>query len=164
MFLNICSHRFLSRSLTMAVVLACGVTLSSVAEAQMATGSGCTNCGASAPVVTYSAPAAVQYSQPVAQQSYPVSSTVGHSYSNSSCSGFTSAPRRCSSSRRAVAHSYRPSSSCGSTYTSAPVYSSSSCCSGGGSYSAASYPVSTATRVSTPVMQTGAGCPGGNCR
>lgn len=182
MFLNTRSHRFLSRSLAMAFAVAGGALLSTVAQAQMATGSGCTNCGgASAPVAAYSQPMTTQYSQPMMQASYSASGTVVNSYSGNSCAGNSyscnpcssnsyagcaSTRRHCSSSHRAVRYR-QPSRSCGTTYTSAQAYSG-GCCSGSGAYPAAnSYPmrgVSQVSHVSAPVMQTGAGCAGGNCR
>ncbi|TWU10310.1 hypothetical protein Pla52o_56830 [Novipirellula galeiformis] len=170
MFLNPRSPRFLTRSLAMAFAVACGVSLSSVAQAQMATGSGCTNCGgASSPVVTYSSAAPAQYSQSMTQQSYPASTTVVRSYPSSSHWSCASTQRRCSSSRRSAVHYRQPSSSCGTTYSNAAVYSSGSCGSGCGSSTTVNrYPTSgvsnNAIQVSAPVMQTGAGCASGNCR
>ncbi len=166
------SHRFLSRSLAMAVAVVCGLTLSSIAQAQMATGSGCTNCGTSSPAVTYGTPVST-HSQPMATQSYPATSypaatTCGQSYSNGCCSN---TQRRCSTSHRRVVRHRHSNASCRtrSRCNSTPVYSSGCGSSGGASYPAASTyhsgnVISHATPVSTPVMQTGAGCPGGNCR
>lgn len=170
MFLNTRSNRFLSRALVMAFAATCGVSVSSVAQAQMATGSGCTNCGgASSPVITYSSPATTQYSQPMTPQSYPASTTVMQSYPSSSRAGCASTRRRCSSPQRMVVHHRQPSNCCGTTYSNTPVYSGGNRYSGNGAYTTVnSYPMSGVSnnmmQVSTPVMQTGAGCPGGNCR
>ncbi|WP_145352596.1 hypothetical protein [Roseimaritima multifibrata] len=164
MFLNIHSHRFLSRSLAMAFTVACGLSLSSVAQAQMAVGSTCTNCvGGSAQTVTYSSPATAQYSHPVTQHSYPAGTTVSHSYPHSVSSGCSSNRRCHSASRRSVTRYRQPSSTCGTTYSSTPVYSASSC-SNGSCNTVNSYPTSGVTHVSTPVMRTGASCASGNCR
>ncbi|TWT67338.1 hypothetical protein [Allorhodopirellula solitaria] len=173
------SSRFLTRSLAMTVAVACGVSLSSAAQAQMATGSGCTNCGTSAPVVSsapvYGSAATTQYSQPVSTQSYPATSccggsTASHASVGSSCSGYSSkrhcgsSKRRCHSSRRSVVSYSQPRSSCGSTYSSTPVYSGGCGGSGSASYTTvSSYPSGGVVSQGTPVMQTGAGCVGGNC-
>lgn len=162
MSLKFRSHRFLSRSLAMAVAALCGLTLSSVAQAQIATGSGCTNCGTNSPVVTYSAPVSTQYSQPIATQSYPAATAHRQSYSSGCCA---STPQRWSTSHRRVAH-YRHSKSACQTRTGCHRrgYSSGWKSSGCNSYPASNTYSGHRVSYATPVMQTGAGCASGNCR
>lgn len=175
MLLNTRSHQSLTRSLAIAAAVACGFSLSSAAQAQMVAGSGCTNCGgASNSVVTYSQPMASQNYTPA---SHPSQAAYTQSYPSSSYSGCSSTRQRCSSSHRSVVRHRHTNNSCGGRFSNASVHSSgcgqSSGCGGSGNVSypaddsytvSNSYSGGSVMQVSTPVMQTGAGCPGGNCR
>ncbi len=163
------SSRIYAHSLAIAFAVACGIALSSSAQAQMAAGSGCTNCGSNVPGVTYSGVSMTQNAQAIPEQSYPVTSypgetTIGHGCGSNGGTACSSGRRHCSS-RRSIVRYRQPSRSYGARYSSVPAYSNSCGCSGGVSYpSASTYPSSTVVSYGTPVMQTGAGCPGGNCR
>ncbi|WP_153556314.1 hypothetical protein [Roseimaritima sediminicola] len=155
--MNVCSKRFLSRSLATAFAVVCGVSLSSVAQAQMPVGSGCTNCGgSSAPATTYSQPAttytspattytspATTYSQPASYSSRPAGTVVRYAQPCGSSTGCGSARRSYSSARPTVGHFRHGGNRCGTAYRQAPVYSQ-------------------ATSYSQPVQTVG-GCGAGGC-
>lgn len=181
MLLNTRSSQSLTRSFAIAAAVACGFSLPAAAQAQMVAGSGCTNCGgASNSAVTYSQPMTSQNYTPT---TYPSQTTYAQSYPSSSYSGCSNTRQRYSSAHGSVGRHRHANHSCGARYSSTRVPSSgcgqSTGCGGsgsisypaGGSYSTGnsyatgnSYSGGSVMQVSTPVMQTGAGCPGGNCR